>query len=140
MQTLSALKPSNLASHESAMYAKAKQRISYESFNMPWNQAKLLASKIYMYQDATLHLHEVPALKPSNKVLSALKQSNLHLMKVLSRLMDAILCPFQYISITSGGWADYNERLCAVEPHIWLRRFPLKWDSNVGPLDQKASA
>ena len=32
---------------------------------------------------------------------------------------------FNSISGTSGKWADNNERLCAMEPHLWLRRFLL---------------
>ena len=32
-----------------------------------------------------------------------------------------------------------NERLCAMEPHLMLRRFCLKWGSNLGPLYQQAS-
>ena len=27
----------------------------------------------------------------------------------------------------SGQWADDNERLFAVEPHLWLRRVRLEW-------------
>ena len=43
---------------------------------------------------------------------------------------------FNSISVISGGWADDNERLCAMEPCLLLRRFLLERDSNSGPLDQ----
>ena len=36
---------------------------------------------------------------------------------------------FNSISIISGWWVDDNERLCAMEPHLWLRRFRLKRSS-----------
>ena len=44
--------------------------------------------------------------------------------------------PFNNISVISGQWADDNERLCAIEPHLRLRRFCLKQGSNSGLLDQ----
>ena len=44
------------------------------------------------------------------------------------------------ILVISGRWADDNERLCAMEPHIRLKRFRLERDSNSEQLDQKASA
>ena len=39
---------------------------------------------------------------------------------------------FNIISVISGRWADYNERLCKMEPHLRLKR-P---GSNQEPLDQ----
>ena len=47
---------------------------------------------------------------------------------------------FNSISVISGRWADDNERLCAMEPHLRLRRFRLGRGSNPGPPDQLASA
>ena len=32
---------------------------------------------------------------------------------------------FNCITVISGRWADDNERLCAMEPHLQLRRFCL---------------
>ena len=43
---------------------------------------------------------------------------------------------FNSISVISGQWADDNERLCAMEPCLRLRRFRLRRGSNSGPLDQ----
>ena len=43
---------------------------------------------------------------------------------------------FNSISVISGRWADDNERLCAMEPRLRLRRFCLERGSNSGPLDQ----
>ena len=43
---------------------------------------------------------------------------------------------FNSISVVSGQWADDNERLCAVELHLQLKRSPLTWGSNPVPLDQ----
>ena len=37
---------------------------------------------------------------------------------------------FNSISIISGQWADDNERLCAMEPRLRLRRFRLERGSN----------
>ena len=39
-------------------------------------------------------------------------------------------------SVISGQCADDNERLCAMEPRLRLRRFRLERGSNPGPLDQ----
>ena len=36
----------------------------------------------------------------------------------------AILCPFNGISVILGQWGFDNERLCAMEPRSWLKRFP----------------
>ena len=36
---------------------------------------------------------------------------------------DAILCLFNSFSVISGRWADDNERLCAMEPRLWLGRW-----------------
>ena len=44
------------------------------------------------------------------------------------------------ISVILGRWPDDNERLCAMEPRLRLRRFRLEQGSNLGPLDQQASA
>ena len=46
---------------------------------------------------------------------------------------------FNSISVISGRWADDNERLCAIEPRLRLRRFRLKQGSNPASLDQWAS-
>ena len=43
---------------------------------------------------------------------------------------------FNSISVISGRWADDNERLCAMEPRLRVRRFRLERGSNSGPLDQ----
>ena len=43
---------------------------------------------------------------------------------------------FNSISVISRRLAGDNERLCAMEPHIRLRRFRLERGSNSGPLDQ----
>ena len=43
---------------------------------------------------------------------------------------------FSSISVTSGHWADDNERLCAMEPCLWLRRFWLECSSNSGQLNK----
>ena len=42
---------------------------------------------------------------------------------------------FNSISVISGHLADDNERLCAMESCLRLRRFPLNGGSNSGPLD-----
>ena len=47
---------------------------------------------------------------------------------------------FNSISVISGRQEVDNERLCAVEPHLRLRRFRLKRDLNLGPPDQQARA
>ena len=38
---------------------------------------------------------------------------------------------FNSISVISGQWKIDNERLCAVELHLWLRRFCLERGSNL---------
>ena len=38
--------------------------------------------------------------------------------------------------LVSGQWADDNERLCAMEPCLRLRRFHLEQGLNLGPLEQ----
>ena len=43
------------------------------------------------------------------------------------------------ISVISGRWEDDDEKLCAMEPRLRLRRFCLEQGWNPGPLDQKAS-
>ena len=43
---------------------------------------------------------------------------------------------FNSISVISGRWVGDNERLCATEPRVQLRRFRLEPDSNSGMLDQ----
>ena len=43
---------------------------------------------------------------------------------------------FNSNSVISEQWADDNERLCAMEPHLRLRRFRLERGSNLRPLDQ----
>ena len=45
---------------------------------------------------------------------------------------------FISISVVSKPWADDNERLCAREPHLRLRRFRLQRGSNSGLLDRPA--
>ena len=35
-----------------------------------------------------------------------------------------IFSPFKQFSVISGCWADENERLCAMEPHLGLERSP----------------
>ena len=46
---------------------------------------------------------------------------------------------FNGVSVISGRWEVDNERLCAMELHLRLRRFHLERGSSSGPLDQKAS-
>ena len=43
---------------------------------------------------------------------------------------------FNSISVISGGWVADNDRLCAVESHLWLKRFHLEGGLNSGLLDQ----
>ena len=43
---------------------------------------------------------------------------------------------FNSISVISGRWANDNERLCAMEHRLQLRRFRLERGSNSVPLDQ----
>ena len=47
---------------------------------------------------------------------------------------------FNSISVISGRRADDNDRICAMEPRLRLRRFRLERGSNSGPLDQQASS
>ena len=37
---------------------------------------------------------------------------------------------FNSISVITGQWEDDNERMCAMEPRLRLRRFGLEWGSN----------
>ena len=48
-------------------------------------------------------------------------------------------CDFASFS-TVFQWSDDNEGLCAMEPRLRLGRFRLERGSNLGPLDQYASA
>ena len=50
-----------------------------------------------------------------------------------------VLFSVQYLGHIRTMRVD-NERLCAMEPRLQLRRFPLERGSNSGPLDQQASA
>ena len=43
---------------------------------------------------------------------------------------------FNSISVISGGCANNNERLCAMEHRLGLRRFRVEQGSTSGPLDQ----
>ena len=43
---------------------------------------------------------------------------------------------FEDVLRISGRWADDNERLCAMEPSLRLRRFPFGQGLNPGLLDQ----
>ena len=43
---------------------------------------------------------------------------------------------FKCISVISGRREVDNERLCAMEPRLRLRRFCIEQGSNSGPLDQ----
>ena len=54
-------------------------------------------------------------------------QSYYHCEKVFS------ICVL--IWLVSRRWKDDNKRLCAMEPHLWLGRLHLKWDSNPELLD-----
>ena len=47
---------------------------------------------------------------------------------------------FNSISVISGRWADNNERFCAMESRLRLRRFRIQHGSNPRPLVQLASA
>ena len=38
---------------------------------------------------------------------------------------------FNSMSVISGQWADDNERLCVMEPYLWLRRTCLECGSNL---------
>ena len=42
---------------------------------------------------------------------------------------------FISISVISGRWADDNEKLCAMEARLRLKRFPFERGSNPEPLD-----
>ena len=46
---------------------------------------------------------------------------------------------FNSISVISGRWANDNERLCAMESRLRLRRVRLERGSNSGAVDKKAS-
>ena len=46
---------------------------------------------------------------------------------------------FNSISVISGRWTDDDERLCAMELRLRLKRFRLERGSNPGPLFKKAS-
>ena len=46
---------------------------------------------------------------------------------------------FNSISVISGCWVNDNERLCAMEPCLQLRRFRFERDSNSRLLDQEVS-
>ena len=37
---------------------------------------------------------------------------------------DLLYILFNSVSVISGRWADDNERLCAMEPRLRLKRFP----------------
>ena len=62
--------------------------------------------------------------------------------KGLWRWMDGWMDDLQFnvlfnsISVISGGWEDDNERLCAMEPRLQLKRFRFERSSNSRPLDQ----
>ena len=43
---------------------------------------------------------------------------------------DAMLRPFNSISVISGRWEVDNERLCAIELRLRLRRYRLELGSN----------
>ena len=43
---------------------------------------------------------------------------------------------FNSFSVISEQWADDYERLCALEPCLWLGRVHLEQGSNPGLLDQ----
>ena len=47
---------------------------------------------------------------------------------------------FNSISVILGQWEDYNERLCAIESLLRLRKFRFEPGSNSRPPDQQASA
>ena len=44
---------------------------------------------------------------------------------------------FNSFSVISGRWVDDNERLCAVEPRLWLGRVCHDWGLNPRPLDRR---
>ena len=48
----------------------------------------------------------------------------------------AVLCPFQQCFSHFRTMGDDQERLCAMEPCLQLRRFRLGWALNSGLLDQ----
>ena len=66
-----------------------------------------------------------------NVLLSALKKVNGLLSKTLE--MDGWMDDLQFyilfnsISVISEWWTDGNERLCAMEARLRLRRFRLEW-------------
>ena len=53
--------------------------------------------------------------------------------------MTWLLRPFNNISVISGRWEDDNERLCAMEPRLRLKRFSYRAGIEPAPLDQEAS-
>ena len=50
--------------------------------------------------------------------------------------MGDLLRPFQQYSVISGQCLGDTERLCAMEPRLWLERFLPERGSNLGLLDQ----
>ena len=43
---------------------------------------------------------------------------------------------FNSVSVISGRWEVDNERLCAMELHLWLRRFRPRARIELSPVDQ----
>ena len=42
---------------------------------------------------------------------------------------------FNSLSVISGRLADHNDRLCAMEPRLRLKRFHIEWGLNLGSLE-----
>ena len=70
------------------------------------------------------------------KICAVCKFSHFELLKVDGwRDYLRFYLIFKSISVISGRCADDNERLCAMEPRLRLRRFRLERGSNLGPVD-----
>ena len=75
-------------------------------------------------------------MKNNSTVLNMLSYSQFFINKYVQVYgwIDDLRCYalFNSISVISGRWADNNERLCAMDPNLRLRRFCLERDSNSG--------
>ena len=64
-------------------------------------------------------------------VLHASLQGSLEQTKIIGWIDDLrFYVLFNSNSVISGRCLDDNERLCAMETRLWLRRFQLEWGSN----------
>ena len=101
---------------------------------------------LYSYVEICIHLLQYSSEEEEEDLDTALM--NINKKKKVCALYITLKCTlgwmddlrfyvlFNSISVTSGRLVDDNERLCAMEPCLQLRRFHLEWGSNLGPLDQ----